>query len=159
MTKLNLMSKKPTSKTRDIFNYNEMEAYINEKFNVYIADFAGKYHLPGNKKAPCWFLEWTKEKYGVKDMDDLGQIQINDRNKYREWFEEYRDNHEKNEPPYQNFWHFILDDVVGEISNGSIEDVSFVDFKDVVKEPWQGKILDMFIQEFGDKTISVEFSW
>jgi hypothetical protein len=153
------MRNKPIKQTKVVYNYNRLEDLINEKYNIYINDFAGKYHLPGNKKAPHWFLEWTKKAYGIKDIDELGQIQIDDRAKYGHWLEEYRDNYEKDEPPYQNFWHFILDGVFGEIANGSIEDVNFVDLKIAVKEPWQLKILDMFIAEFGDKTITIEFSW
>ena len=154
------MSKKPTAKTKQVYNYSEMVDHINEKFNVYIDDFAGRYHLTGNKPAPCRFLEWTKNTYGVKDMDDLGKIQENDRTKYGHWFEEYRDNYEKNEPPYQNFWHFILDDVCGgEIPNGITQEINFVELKEFATEDWQHKILDMFIAEFGDKTLNIEFSW
>jgi hypothetical protein len=144
---------------KEVFNYNEMADHINKKFNVYIDDFAGRYHLPGNKKAPCWFLEWTKKTYGVKDMDDLGKIQKNDITKYYHWFDEYRYNYEKDEPPYQNFWHFILDALGGEISNGHNQEINFVDLKDIATEDWQHKVLDMFIEEFGSKPVHVEFSW
>lgn len=149
---------RPTVK--EIYNYNDMEDYINEKFHVYINDFAGKHHLPGNVKAPDWFLEWTMKEHGVKDMDDLGQIQKNNISRYSKMFTDYHDNHQKNEPPYQNFWHFILDDVFGEINNGEIKGVDFVDIKGRnAKEDWQRKILDMFIAEFGSKPVQVEFSW
>jgi hypothetical protein len=154
------MRNKPVAHTKQVFDYNEMADHINKKFNVYIDDFAGKFHLPDNQIAPDWFLEWTKEKYGVKDINDLSNIQIKDKYKYGAWFDEYRDSRKKHEPPYQNFWHFILDDVHGgEISNGSIKTICFVELKEIATEDWQQKILDMFIAEFGDKPISVEFSW
>lgn len=117
--------------------------------------------MPSSKvKAPDWFLEWTIKEHGVKDMEDLCQIQKNDMPRYSKMFTDYRDNHQKNEPPYQNFWHFILEDVFGEINNGQIESVDFVDIKGwKAKEDWQRKILDMFIEEFGSKPVNVEFSW
>jgi hypothetical protein len=149
---------RPTVK--EIYNYNDMEKHINEKFHVYINDFAGRYHLPGDAKAPDWFLEWTMKEHGVKDMEDLSQIQKNDMPRYSKMFADYRDNHEKNEPPYQNFWHFILDDVFGEIDNGENMGVDFVEIKEsFATEDWQRKILDMFIEEFGSKLVHVEFSW
>jgi len=154
------MRNKPIKQTKVVYNYNRLEDLINEKYNIYINDFAGKYHLPSNKKAPNWFLEWTKKAYGIKDIDELGQIQIDDRAKYGHWLEEYRDNYEKDEPPYQNFWHFIHDDVHGgEISNGCIHEINFVELKDIAKEDWQHKIIDMFIMECGRETVSMEFSW
>ena len=154
------MIKEPKATTKKIFNYLEMVDYINEKFNVNIDDFAGLYNLPDNKKAPDWFLEWTKKNHGVKDMDELCIMQKNDNQRYVKLHTEYNKNHEQNEPPYQNFWHFVLDNVFGgEIPNGSIEDVNFDDFKVHATEDWQRKILDMFIQEFGQDTITVEFSW
>ena len=144
------MTKKPTPKTKKVYDYEEMKKHIEETFNVYIDDYAGKYHLPGNKKAPDWVLEWCIKYHGIKDMDDLCNIQKEDKTRYSKLFNEYRDNHQKNEPPYQNFWHFILDDVCGEINSGETKSLSFKYLKDNdAKEQWQKDILDMFIKEFG----------
>ena len=149
---------KPTPKTRHIFLYNEMVDHINQKFGVYIDDFSGLHRVSRDTKAPDWFLEWTKNNHGIKDLDDLCNLQKNDNLKYRNLYKEY--DQIKNEPPYQNFWHFILDDVFfGDLPNGSIHDINFVELIDDATEDWQRKILDMFIEEFGHETIEVEFSW
>jgi hypothetical protein len=148
---------KPTIKK--VFNYHDMVNHINQKYNVYIDDFAGKFMLPDNKRAPHWFVEWTKTTHNVKDIEELSNIQINDNKKYALWLQDYQNNYEQNEPPYQNFWHFILDDVVGEIHNGTIHNINFSELKTYTNLDWQLKIIDMFITEFGNKTISIEFNW
>ncbi len=144
-------------KIKEVYEYCEMEKYINEKYNVYIDDFAGKFHLPGNKKAPDWFFEWTKKNHGIKTKKELGQLQIDNNKLYKSLHDEYMNNHQKNEPPYQNFWHFMGDTF--EINNNSSLSINFSDLKELADEDWQKQIIDMFIAEVGDKTINVEFNW
>jgi hypothetical protein len=152
---------KPTPVTHHAYKYIEMEKHINEKFNVYIDDFAGCYQLPGGVKAPSRFLEWTKQTDGVKDMEDLCRIQKEENSRYVKLHFAYESERHKYEPPYQNFWHFILDDVFfGDIPNGCIKSMNFNDIKsEYAKEDWQIKILDMFIEEFGTETLTVKFNW
>ncbi len=66
---------------------------------------------------------------------------------------------EKLENPYYDFWHFMLDDYFGEISNGCMRTVNYVEAKERAKHQWQKDVCDFFIKEYGEKDIEVEISW
>ncbi len=153
---------KPVRRETSYYVYDEMVAYVNAKYGVYIDDFSGVHRLPDGSRAQDWFVKWAGEVHGMT-LEDLNTMQRTDNSRYATLLlREYESVRCSYEPPYQNFWHFLLDDAgaFGDGANESVHEVEFVYLRDnVATEDWQRKILNMFIAEFGTEPVPVLISW
>jgi len=142
--------KKPRKQIKTAWDYHEIVNYVQQKHNVDLRDFAGKFHGIHS------FDAWCDSK-GYGKIDPEGKT----RGSSQVWCAEHKVDIERGhwyEPPYQDFWHWLLD--VCEIRNGCYFYLPISYFK--VKKPlenqkWIVKILKMF-EEFKDEDGKV-FCW
>jgi hypothetical protein len=128
--------KKPQKKTSKYFDYGECRDFINKKYHIDIDDYAN--HFASSNK-------WCKDR-GELPANCPPGCSSSQLAKSQAQFARYQSDvaaGKWQEPPFQCFWHFILD-ACG-IGNGSEFWMDGLD----PKEAWQQEILDLFLKEFG----------
>lgn len=70
---------------------------------------------------------------------------------------------------YCDFWHWMIEEVIPDVHNGMIEEINWSDIRydarlnaesdEEFDASWTTKILNMLVDEFGDRVYNVEFSW
>lgn len=174
---------KPTKHTKaPVYDYNECAAFINEKYSVNIDDFAGMFSAPSKEgdferyvritgdvypyppgQSPDTVLVGPQEATGYR-----GWRQIDDKWERcslteKEYKEHWRLIHEQfarsqewlkgNETPYQNFWHWVIDN--HEVNRGGSVYFDRDEIEDI-NEDWVRQIYSWFIEEFADEDGSLE---
>jgi hypothetical protein len=160
-------------------DYHSMQEFIEEKYKCNLGDFsAHKHGLLKEKYGTSGYnvkhqFEWEATHYPRLaefrknpvpnyGMNQEGMDFYNTPEGYR-WFDSIREAYNAAEDgkckelPYENFWHFLLDKF--DISNGVTCQINWVDLKDRCNNDWQREICDLFIKEFGEEDMDVEFSW
>lgn len=131
------MTKKPSTKPRlqkrELLDYNECVRWIEKKYKIQTRDYASKHD---------YFDDWCNAE-GLPKKDADG----NDRNSSQIFWKQYQKHPKgaKIEPPYQDFWHWIVDG--HQINNGCIFSLT-MDYKDAYNPSWVNEILKMFHDEF-----------
>lgn len=136
---------KPKKSKKDAYSYIACSDYLEQKYGYDERDYGGcsKYQNACKKETDEKFGEngwWTEkpEKYTKEQKKALN----------------YYEKLMKKEPPYLDFWHFILDH--HDIHNGSY----FTMDKELMEdaEDWQKEILQHYFDEFDPKdTGEIEF--
>lgn len=170
-----MFMKKPKAKARTIMDWFAMEEFIQDKYKCDLDDYAA--HKHGVKSIYPYNIahefKWKHEHYPRLvefEKDPLPNYGLNkegmDFSKTREgslWFDGMRVAYNEapdgqcKEIPFWCFWHFVLD--ITNLSNGTITNLNFADMKEEALEDWQKEICDLFVAEFGDEDMEVEFSW
>jgi len=94
-------------------------------------------------------IEITKEDYDArfKEIHEQGK-------RYGEWL---KDNPE---PPYLDFWHWLLDEEFENVHNGSHVNLSVKYWLDKLDEDdWQREILQLIYDEFKEDDIEFWVEW
>jgi hypothetical protein len=173
---------KPKKHTIEYYDYHECRDYLQEKYGYNERDYAGRHkkkeeldhfrlyqkltgdiqpfdgHYPDcsgkgggktiwrdGKKIPA-----TEEQYRA----DFDLIHAQYR-RYQDWTLEHP---ETPKPPYQDFWHFVVEQT--ELSNGSMFTMSD-DWLEYA-EGWQKTILEYYLSEFGEgeeREIQFQVNW
>lgn len=168
--------------TRTYYSWNDLVDIVEEKSGKSIRDWAGKYKTPGpthedyatgNFPAGIWAKKYgyTDENTNLEDIycahnptpEGLAlRIKINT---------EYRDAPDgeclEEEIPYQDFWHYAIDNIFYEVSDGCIRYFNPYQVLENAKanneEAWIIEVLEYFILVFKEnnleESIEVEISW
>ena len=126
---------KPKPRVLEVFDWNECTAFIEDKYGINTRDY---------RRSHNQFDEWCDVKgYGQKDSqgEDRGSSQL--------WYAEFQceiESGKVKERPYQDFWHWIID-VTNVQNGGTIELCEELGAGEA--EPWQKKILRLYLTEFG----------
>ena len=141
---------KPGKEVKIRYNYLDCSHYLEEKYKYKERDYAGKYEFFNKCR------EETDKKFGDNGWFTTKPIEFTpEQSQANDYYNELK----KGEPPYWDFWHFILDHC-GIYGNGC----DFTMYKDLMEEaePWQKEILQHYFDEFDqDNTGEIEFnvSW
>lgn len=164
-------------KGESYYDYHEMEHFVEAKYGFKTRDYHNFKFKVKNSFAfnADHQHKWEEEHFPILkkyQKDPLPNLRFNSEGKkffdskegnelWNKIREEYRKDPEgeAKEIPYMDFWHFMLDNYFGDISNGCIRTVNWKDVRDCVKEDWQGEIVDCFVKEFGDKDYKVIIQW
>lgn len=127
---------KPEKCARVRYDYHECSKYLETKYGYDERDYAGKFKYEKDCKKK------VDDKYGDNDWyntrpDDATPEQKEAIDYYSELM--------KNQPSYQDFWHFIIDS--NDIHNGC-EFTMHKDYMMEDAEPWQKEILQHYFDEF-----------
>lgn len=144
MTNISKPHKKPR---KAVYDYDEVIRFIESKYKIKVRDFAD---------SSSHFNKWANKK-GYKGKDPAGK----DRGSSQIWYAEYKKDPEGYAvcPPYQDFWHWILDQV--EVERGADIDLDvaeWLDDEDVEKPEFVKTILQYLKSEFGDE-IKCNVDW
>ena len=141
--------KKPRKHTRSLHDYSECNDYIEKKYGINTRDYAGLFGPEYDKrtKQACQdvgvdYADLVEDLAGKDNKDPEVQRKLENRKKVYARQKEI-------EPPYQDFWHWIID-ACGVENGGTIvlgEDM----IEEDEKELWYAKILNLFLKEFGKK--------
>ena len=130
---------KPTQKTTNHFDFSECTEYIEKKYKIDTRDYA---------KSHAQYYEWCNSKdYGEADREGKK------RGESRIWFGEFQKEIERGqitERPYQDFWHFLINNF--NIVRGGFFDLDEELIKEIDAEDWQKYILGLYLKEFGNAT-------
>lgn len=172
--------KKPTAKVVEIMDWHSMEKFIEDKYDCILRDFAA--HKHGVHKEECGTSSYNVKhriKWEEKHFPKLIEYRKNPLPNYglnkegmdfykslegRKWFTSIReayeaaDDGECKELPCWDFWGDCMIDMFG-ISNGTTTQINWVELKEECDEDWKKEICDLFIKEFGEEDMTVEFSW
>jgi len=141
--------KKPTPKTQRALVYSEIIDYIEKKYKIKTRDYAGTF-------ASNHFEKWC-EKYGYKYVPAFGDTL----KEHTRLYAKYRVAKDGDcmAPPYQDFWHFVIDNVDG-VSNDTYIDLPIQMWLDDEGVPsWVKEILRYINKEFPGDTLHVWSSW
>jgi len=137
---------KPSKIVKESQDYNACRDYIENKYKCDIRDFGGFYKHPKKNDA---LLKKLCVKHGhpyelirngfSPSHPDSDKLMISVRNVF--------DEYEKLQPPYQDFWHWIVEN--NSINNGGYFQLSNYDFE-TCEEDFQKTILEYFLSEFGE---------
>lgn len=155
--------KKPEPKypVRKMLSYSDVIGYIEEKYNIKdVRDYAGSFNqrkdfekktginlrctfdCPGNSKR-CWkgdkMVECSDEEYESAKQDYYNRC-----NKFNDWKKRV------GEKPYQDFWHWFLEQqyIEGSANNSKM----CFDFNEIDEAPdWVQEILKLVKKEFYDE--------
>ncbi len=131
---------KPVAKPKSTLDWHECVKYIEHKYNITVRDFADRHTAKGKQRYEE-ILKGLCEKYDIP-YKDINKPKPEESERRIALFKEY----ESVMPPYQDFWHWIVDN--RDIRNGSYFTLSNEDFEDI-EEDWQKTILEYVLAEFG----------
>jgi len=140
------IKKYPVSK---MYDYHEVINYIEKKYKIDTRDYA---------KSHTQFGEWCDSK-GYGKTDPIGK----NRGNYNIWFIEYQKETDDGviiERPYQDFWHWVIEDC--DISNGSSMFMNYSrNMKDDKTPAFVKEILEMIRDEgfFEDDMFIAWVAW
>jgi hypothetical protein len=137
---------KPTKKVvkKPMLNYNDIIKFIEEKYNILTRDYACLYGSKIKNK------EGHYEKYqritgDVAPKDNAVSSQEYYK-RYKEWV---KDNPE---PPYLDYWHWLLEHCFSDISNGTSAYFNVSEILEDDKTPdWVKEITKLIYDEFNDE--------
>lgn len=166
--------RKPKARVVRIWNYHDMEHYLEAKYKRNFGDYATHRHsvVSTSSHNVHHRMQWEETRYPriaefrKNPLPNSGINQegldfyktpkgIRFEQDVRKAYSEAPDGEAK-EIPFWCFWHFIVDSF--EISNGVTRQVNWLSLADCGEE-WQKEICMLFVKEFGDKDMEVEFSW
>ena len=128
-------AEKPKKHTKSRYDYHECVHFLERKYKYEERDYAGrgKFHIKIQKETDKKFGD--KSWYAVAPKDatpnQLAAIQ-------------YHAELRKNEPPYLDFWHFIIDHC--NIMGNGCDFTMYVELMDSA-EPWQKEILQHYSEK------------
>jgi hypothetical protein len=136
---------KPSKKIVTRYDYNECSEFLEKKYGYDERDYAARHKFWSECEKK------TNKKFGKNGWYTTPRAEATP-----EQIEaiDYHEELLKAEPPYLDFWHFIIDH--NEIHN----DCDFVMYKELMDdaEPWQREILQHYFDEFDpDDTGEIEF--
>ena len=140
---------KPKLKTKSYLDWSECSKYLEEKYKFQMRDFAGLWKWTGQK------TEQIYEEMGYPKGSDKNKLPVQIQAKCNII---YRKKFEKDEPPYQDFWHYICDTQTP--NNGDTIYFSNQGLEGILD--WQKTILEYILTEFGqgeERECEFEVSW
>ena len=173
--------KKPKPITRTHMEWHSMQTYIEKKYGCDLCDFAAYKHNLTKEKYPYGTISYNcnhEQQWKERNFPRLLELQKNPLPNYAfnqegmdyynsiegyKWFTQIHESYEKakdgkrKELPHHDFWNYLVDRF--SISNGAVVTINWREFKSECKKEWQKEICDLFIREFGDKDMDIEFSW
>jgi len=162
---------KPIKIVRDpIYDYHEVIEYIEKKYNIKTRDYANRSnHFPNwlklvNEPQPNYpicpsntykaningeMVEITKENY------DARYAIIHDQ--YKRYIIWCKNNPE---PPYLDFWHWLIEQDFEDIHNGSSSTLNIKYWLDeLCEDDWQREILQLIYNEFQEAEMEFWIEW
>lgn len=133
---------KPQKHTIQYYDYHEVSRYLEQKYGYSERDFAGMFTYQRN------LMKMVDEKFGDESWKHVAPAVANEQQTAAiAYHQELKQSIP--EPPYQDFWHFVLSRT--EIHNGGMFTMSDIWFDGVSElEDWQKQILEYYLSEFGE---------
>lgn len=133
------------------YDYFEMVDYVEKKYRVDTRDFAGRFKH-GHISMLMASAAYDDETWYYTKPAEFTDTQKAAHDCYVELM--------KAEPPYQDYWHEICDD----IQRGAATYWNFADQYEGMKDrygedSWQAQVSKLFVNEFGDDDYTVLFDW
>ena len=141
--------------------YHDMRDHVAKKYDINERDYAGKF---SKVKSEDDRLRDYLLATGVKNIENFfnkGDVALSDlteeeKQVYLDWF--------RQPPvPYQDFWHWQLENMFSGFTKGRPLEINWQEAKEEAKEnnapDWVQEILEMYYTEFGDETYTVIIDW
>lgn len=143
--------------SQEFYDYHEMVAEIESRNNVDIRDYAG--YLKKIDDYPI--VAWAKKHgldYTVLDGElEIDSPEYNERIRINNLYSEAADG-EALEPEYLDFWHYAIEDIFYDVTNGCYRHFDPWELKQDIeptpKNIWIIEILDMFISLLEEQGIT-----
>jgi hypothetical protein len=136
----------PMYKAKPAIDFMRFMDGLEKKYNFDHRDCASKYKWIAERRD-----ELCKE-WGI-DYNVWGKIKPSDMNeREKQFYEVYKAEvtDEKKQPPYQDFWHWLLDNDFVELHRGGFNNISFWNLEEGNTPDWVKKVLQLILDEVKD---------
>ena len=147
-------------KTRTIkyVDYFEMVEKLEKKYNINTRDFA--------KRSIFTHESFIKYEKWLNDVHNTSQEKLREKlGPVNKLYSKYRmpDEFKIGEPPYQDFWHWLLEYQLDNFEKGKPILLNWQDCLEcaygIQAEPWVIEIIRLFVTEYGDNDYTVIIDW